>query len=91
MQPAGIEKEFIGRFFQDYVLLKEKYTQGITESKLRDYSNPFRQMVYENKDEMFAVLGKPESNSFIKMQKHHLVQINLQVKALLDRWAIKGS
>lgn len=42
------------------------------ESRLKDYSSPFRQTTYRNKEEMNAVLGKYKENPFIlKMEKEH--------------------
>ncbi len=42
------------------------------ESRLKDYTNPFRKMVYRNKEEMDAVLGKYVENSFItEMETQH--------------------
>lgn len=34
-------------------------------SRKKDYTNPFRKMMYENEEEMKAVLGSFEDNSFI--------------------------
>jgi len=45
----------------------DKYIlQWTKESRLKDYSNPYRQITYRNEAEMNAVLGKYEENSFIK-------------------------
>ncbi len=35
------------------------------QSRKKDYTNPFRKMTYENDQEMEAVLGKVEDNSFL--------------------------
>ncbi len=40
----------------------------IYNSRAKDYTNPFRRMVYENKDEMNAVIGRLEDNQFIQDQ-----------------------
>ncbi len=86
--PATFSREFLHRLFEEYLLIKEKYNKEITESKLRDYSNPFRQMVYENMEEMKAVLGKPGDNAFIRMQNQQLGQLKLQVKSVLQEWKL---
>jgi hypothetical protein len=44
-------------------------TDGIYESRLKDYENPFRQMIYENQEEMDQVVGKLADNSFINTKK----------------------
>ena len=43
-------------------------TKGIYESRAKDYTNPFRKMVYENEEEMKRVVGSLEDNGFIQMQ-----------------------
>ena len=42
--------------------------KGIYTSRAKDYSNPFRKMVYESNDEMNAVIGRLEDNQFIQDQ-----------------------
>ena len=42
--------------------------KGIYESREKDYTNPFRKMVYDTKKEMNKVLGKLEDNTFIQQQ-----------------------
>lgn len=41
--------------------------EGITQSRQKDYDNPFRRMVYENDAEMEKVIGRMQDNSFIRM------------------------
>lgn len=72
--------------FMKYLSLKEKYIHAIEQSRLKDYENPFRSMVYENEDEMMSVLGKPASNSFIKLQKQELFKIKSEVSELIKKW-----
>ncbi len=47
-------------------------TKAIYDSRAKDYSNPFRKMAYDNEEEMNAVVGKLEDNSFINDQKQDL-------------------
>ncbi|MDP3179274.1 MAG: DUF4954 family protein, partial [Spirochaetaceae bacterium] len=56
-------------------------------SRQKDYQDPFRRMVYENEEEMYAVLGKIEDNSFLS-------ELRDQTKAyveLLDSLAEGGA
>lgn len=53
---------------QQSITTREWMVKGIYESRAKDYSNPFRQMVYETTGEMNAVVGKLEDNSFIKKE-----------------------
>lgn len=59
------------RFFQllDQALeTREWICKNIYESRLKDYNNPFKRMIYENQKEMDAVVGKIEDNQFIQQQ-----------------------
>jgi hypothetical protein len=62
------------------VATKEWITKGINDSRAKDYTNPYRKIVYESIGEMNAVLGKLEENSFIKQQ---VEELNLLKAALL--------
>lgn len=42
--------------------------RGIYDARAKDYSNAFRKMVYETNEEMLAVIGRIEDNSFIQQQ-----------------------
>ncbi len=47
-------------------------TTGISTSRAKDYTNPFRKMVYDDVEEMNEVVGKLEDNSFIIEQNEEL-------------------
>jgi hypothetical protein len=54
---------------------KRWMVKNIYESRAKDYENDFRQMVYHNKEEMNAVVGKLEDNAFINQQYAELENI----------------
>ena len=56
--------------------------KGIYDSRAKDYSNPFRKMVYENNEEMNAVLGRLEDNSFIQQQLQELDEMKKQARSV---------
>lgn len=66
------------------VMTKEWMTNGIYESRAKDYTNAFRKMPYENQEEMDAVVGKLEDNSFIKQQKDELENYKKQIEEYLN-------
>lgn len=68
---------------QRAVHTREWMTAGISESRAKDYQNPFRLMVYESEQEMEKVLGSFESNSFIKQEVENLHGFRKEVSALL--------
>lgn len=63
-------------------------TEGIYRSREKDYTNPFRQMTYENPEEMDAVVGKLDDNSFIQQTIAELKSYKKQVKDLIKKWEL---
>lgn len=60
---------------------KEWMTQGIYDSRAKDYQNQFRKMVYTSKAEMDKVVGKLEDNSFIQQQREELARMQREIKS----------
>ncbi len=56
--------------------------EGIYDSRAKDYTNDFRKMVYDTNEEMNAVIGKLEDNSFINSQEQLLKQFKKQIAKL---------
>ncbi|NVO20673.1 MAG: DUF4954 family protein [Bacteroidetes bacterium] len=83
-----IDSKLFTALLNEYFLYKQKYIKAVEESRNRDYNDPFRQMVYENKEEMDAVLGNPATNSFVKLQKLELAKVKTKVEALTGRWKL---
>ena len=59
--------------------------QGIYQSRAKDYDSAFRKMVYQTNEEMHAVLGKLEDNSFIQQQAESLDAFDKLTKKLLRK------
>lgn len=57
---------------QQSIATKEWMVKNIHDSRAKDYSNPFRKMIYQSTAEMNSVLGKLNENEFIKQEMHHL-------------------
>ena len=51
------------------VRIQEFVCQQVYISRKKDYDNPFRQATFRNAEEMRAVLGTPEENSFVRQTK----------------------
>ena len=60
-------------------------SKGIYESREKDYTNPFRKMVYETKKEMDKVIGKIEDNTFIQQQLGDLDKFKKRVKDVIKK------
>ena len=87
LKTAG--EEALTDLLNNALATKEWMTRAIYESREKDYSNPFRQMVYDNEEEMNAVIGKLEDNSFIKQQNEVLRRFKKQVNALKKKVTVK--
>ena len=88
---AGITvKQFTPAFFKklldETVTTKEKMTAGIFKAREKDYTNPYRKMVYDNNEEMNKVLGKLEDNSFIQSQYAALDTFKNQIAQLQQQF-----
>lgn len=59
--------------------------EGIHDSRKKDYENPFRQMVYEDGNEMNRVIGSLEDNGFIQYKKEELAAFTKQVKKIISK------
>ena len=85
LSPAKLNKKIILQLLQQTLTTKEWMTKGIYESRAKDYSNPFRKMVYETEAEMEKVIGKLSANSFINQQKEELKQFRKRTEALIQK------
>ncbi|WP_153795730.1 DUF4954 family protein [Foetidibacter luteolus] len=79
----------LGHLLQQTIATKEWITEGIRSSRAKDYSNPYRKMVYDTQAEMDKVLGKLEDNSFIKQQQQELVSFTKEVNTLKKALKLK--
>ena len=66
---AEMESKTINQYIDKTVATREWMAKGIYDSKKKDYANPYRQMVYDNNEEMNEVLGSLENNGFINSQR----------------------
>jgi hypothetical protein len=62
---------------------KEWMTKGIYQSRAKDYTNRFRTMVYDSKEEMEEVIGKIEDNVFLKQQGEDLAVFREKIEKLM--------
>ncbi|MFT3936452.1 MAG: DUF4954 family protein [Chitinophagaceae bacterium] len=76
-------KALLQKVLQQSIYTKEWMVRGIYDSRAKDYTNPFRKMVYENRNEMDKVTGSLEKNSFILQEQEALVQYKKQVQHVL--------
>ncbi len=79
-------KETLGSLLRQSQATKEWMTKEIYNSRAKDYTNPFRKMVYDSPEEMNAVVGKLQDNSFIRQEKEALKQYRKEVDEVLKRF-----
>ncbi len=72
VQIKAITKEVFNELLDKTVVTKKWITENIKTSRSKDYSNPFRKMIYDSQEEMDKVLGKLDDNSFINQQQKEL-------------------
>lgn len=71
------------QLLQQSIYTKEWMVKGIYDSRAKDYTNPFRKMVYENRNEMDKVTGSLEKNSFIKQEQENLVAYKKNIQNII--------
>jgi len=79
----NINSTIIQNWIHQSIKTKEWMTKNIYKSRAKDYENPFRKMVYTSDEEMNAVVGKIEDNSFIQRQEEALSTFREQALSLL--------
>ena len=70
------------------IATKEWMTKGIYSSRAKDYSNPFRKMVYESTEEMNTVIGSLKDNSFIKQERLALTRYRKEVERIIRQFKL---
>jgi hypothetical protein len=80
--PVKFTKKLYVQLLQQALATKEWMVNNIESSRAKDYSNPFRKMVYENEKEMGNVLGRLADNTFIKQQKAELKEFREKIDAI---------
>jgi hypothetical protein len=61
----------------------------IRQSRMKDYENKFRKMVYANEAEMKAVLGDPEQNAFLFQQQKETVQLKKTIQQIRKQFVLQ--
>ena len=79
LTPKRFSKKRFIELLQEAIDTKVWLTNGIYESRAKDYQNPFRKMVYETEQEMEKIIGKLKDNSFIQQQKEEMIAFGKRV------------
>lgn len=76
---------FLSKIFQEALDTKRWVRDEIERSRAKDYESDFRKMVYHSEEEMDAVLGKLEDNTFINSQIAELLDFERRVEVFMER------
>jgi hypothetical protein len=74
LTPASFNQNIFLQLVQQAVATREWMVKNIYESRAKDYTNPFRKMVYESQKEMEKIIGSLKDNAFIRQQQEELAQ-----------------
>ncbi len=81
-------KAALKQLLEQSVYTKEWMVKGIYDSRAKDYTNPFRKMVYANRNEMDTVTGNLENNSFIRQEQDHLLLYKKNVQQIIKSFKL---
>ncbi|HZE84438.1 MAG TPA: DUF4954 domain-containing protein, partial [Puia sp.] len=88
IQLKRAKKEIVRNLFQQSIATKEWMTRGIYDSRAKDYTNPFRKMVYSSDEEMNTVVGPLQDNSFIRQERSALKQFRKEAEAVIQKFKL---
>jgi len=81
---STITNKQLNSWLDSYLDIKTDVTARIEKTRAKDYSNPFRKIVYENEAEMISVVGDLKDNGFIKEQNLALKAISSNIAAIKE-------
>ena len=88
IKPAGFDKKIFKELISQALATREWMVKGIFDSRAKDYHNPFRKMVYDNRKQMETVIGKLDENSFIKKKIAEMKNYRERTKILVNKFKL---
>jgi len=85
---AQFDAELFKGLLAESISTREWISKCIYDARSKDYTNPFRKMVYETTEEMNNVIGSLEDNSFIQNQFKYLDAYKTKVQNLLKTYEL---
>jgi hypothetical protein len=80
--------EGLANLLRQAVATREWMAKEIYTSREKDYSNPFRKMVYDSTEEMNAVVGRLEDNGFIRQEKEAAKKYRKEIGKILRQFGL---
>lgn len=79
-EPSALTMEEWGTLFSEAIQTRKWLSEEVYLSRKKDYTNPFRQMMYDSHEEMEKVLGKIDENEFIVQEKESCKRLSDKMK-----------
>lgn len=79
---GGLDREGLRRALGDLRNLADYIDRGVLSSRAKDWSNTFRKSTFRSEEEMLAVLGRPEENSFVLGTKREMERLRAALDGL---------
>jgi Domain of unknown function (DUF4954) len=92
--PAGglslrkMGKSGFAALLRQSIATREWMTKEIYASRAKDYTNPFRKMVYDSTEEMNAVVGRLQDNGFIRQEKEAAKKYRTAIEQILKQFGL---
>ncbi len=86
LSPKKFTRKIFGQCLQEAAATRAWMVEGIYGSRAKDYSNPFRQMLYDTQLEMEKVIGTLKDNVFIRQQQEELESFRKKISELAERF-----
>jgi hypothetical protein len=83
-----LTKQNLKLYLLQFLQTKEWMVKGIFDSRAKDYSNPFRKMIYETQAEMDEVIGKLKDNTFIQQQEKELKTTKAKIQKIIKEFKL---
>nr|WP_295875283.1 DUF4954 family protein [uncultured Chitinophaga sp.] len=78
----------LAEWLEDSTRTMEWMAHNIRHSREKDYKNPFRQLAYDNANEMNVVVGSLEDNAFINETLNELGEYKNRVRKIINEWEL---
>ncbi len=88
LKKRSFNEEKIEELLAEHLQTTEKVYEGIVASREKDMTNPFRTMVFDDKEEQEAVIGKLEDNSFIKQKDIERKELRRSIEVITKRMGV---
>jgi hypothetical protein len=81
-------KTGLAEILRGSIATRDWMTREIYASREKDYTNPFRKMVYDSPDEMNVVVGRLQDNGFIKQEKEAAKKYRKEIDQIVRQFGL---